>query len=59
MKSRSEQVVLFPGRFTLEEVEAIAEARALEARDKAVRLLQYEVREGRETSEAVVGTRSG
>ncbi len=31
---------------TLEEAEAMAEKSALEARDKAVRLLQYGVREG-------------
>jgi len=45
--------------WTLEEAEAMAEKRALEARDKAVRFLQYEVREGREASGAGVGTQSG
>jgi len=37
---------------TVEEAEALAEKRALQARDRAVRLLQYEVREGREAKEA-------
>jgi len=35
---------------TFEEAEAMAERRALEVRDKVVRLLQDEVREGREAS---------
>ena len=44
---------------TLEEAEAIAMAKSSRVRDKAVRLLQYEVREGREATEAIGGTQSG
>ena len=36
------------------EAEARDERKALRSRDKAVHFLQYEVREGREASEAVV-----
>jgi len=38
---------------TLEEAEAIAQERCSQSRDKAVRLLQYEVREGGEAGERV------
>ena len=45
---------------TLLEAEAMAEERALEARDRAVRLLQYGVREGdARPVEASVGAQSG
>jgi len=44
---------------TLEEAEAIAAKEHSRVRDKVVRLLQYEVREGHEASEAGDGTQSG
>ncbi len=44
---------------TLEEAEAIAEEKCSQVRDRVVRLLQYEVREGREASEAGDRTQSG
>ena len=47
MTSWADQLPLFG---TLEEAEAIAEARRSQVRDKVVRLLQDEVREGREAS---------
>ena len=43
------QLLLFA---TLEEAEAIAEEKRSQVRDRVVRLLQDEVREGREASEA-------
>jgi len=46
---RVDQLPLFG---TLEEAEAIAEERRSQVRDRVVRLLQDEVREGREASEA-------
>jgi len=46
---RKDQLRLFA---TLEEAEAIAEEKRSQVRDKVVRLLQDEVREGREAGEA-------
>ena len=48
-KDMERQLSLFA---TVEEAEAIAEERSSQARDKAVRLLQYGVREGREARRA-------
>ena len=49
MTTGEQQLPLFG---TLEEAEAIAKERSSRVRDRAVRLLQDEVREGREASEA-------